>query len=202
MANRRGPGDEGSSNGPARTYQPSSDEEGRLYDEPVRLIRPKRLAIGLILILLGIIWLALDTYFGATTVPVTPSSHPAPVGVPQGAPQRTEGLSLNVRLLQAATVPGWQPPSGMHFVLIAVQAANHSAHTLYLSRSAFAISGKSRRITPIGFYPGHAGPFGVHGVASGDTMEGTLVFVLPVGAVPRMVRYTSVGRRQSLTWSL
>lgn len=182
---------------PPRPLGPLPADDGRTYDEPVRLLRRGRLAVGLGMILVAVLLIAVENLLGIHTAPlVRPAGVPAEAR-PLGIAQRTGTLRVNAKLLERQTVLGVQPaPAGRQYLIVAIQVVNGGTRIVTLASTDFRLLLNAAWM-PGGSYPGR--PLALS-VTPGTTVVGFVSFLVPQPLPSTALRYTPRGGGGALTW--
>jgi|GEM_PF-2613444 len=184
---------------PRRPLGPLPADDGRTYDEPVRLLRRGRLAVGLGMIVVALLLIVVENLLGVHTVPVA-----RPVGLPRdarplGIAQRTGTLRVNAKLLERqAALGGHQAPAGRQYLIVAIQVVNNGTRAVSLASTDFRLLLDAGG-TAGGSYPGK--PI-VSSVGAGKTVIGFVSFLVPQPLPATALRYTPRGGAGVLTWRL
>lgn len=183
---------------PRRPLGPLPADDGRTYDEPVRLLRRGRLAVGLSMIVVAVVLIAVENLLGIHSTPlVQPTAGVLSSTRPLGIVQRTATLSVNVKLLERhAVLGGHQAPAGRQYLVVAVQVVNSGVRAVPLASTDFRLLLDADG-TPGGSYPDR--PL-VPSVGAGKTVVGFVSFLGPQPLPATALRYTPRGGGSALTW--
>jgi len=184
---------------PHRPLGPLPADDGRTYDEPVRLLRRGRLAVGLGMIVVALLLIVVENLLGVHTAPLA-----RPVGLPRdarplGIAQRTGTLRVNAKLLERlGTLGGHPAPAGRQYLVVAMQVVNGGTRAMPLASTDFRLLLDAGG-TAGGSYPGK--PI-VSSVGAGKTVVGFVSFLVPQPLPVTALRYTPRGGAGVLTWRL
>ena len=169
-----------------------SEDDEHPRPERVSVARWSRVYVGLLLIAAAIIWSLINSRMGISV----PAPAPTPVAPAEsrqpalGEAQTAFGRTVNAKLLAVVDrVAGRPAQGGDHYVLIAVQVADHGAD-FALAPTDFALRSGTRVRAPGRSYPGHAGLPAHTRLQAHAVVTGTLVFEVPAGATAMDLAYT------------
>jgi hypothetical protein len=177
---------------PPRRLRGTDDPDDAPPEERMRPIRWGRVAVGLVMIVVAIIWLILDNRFGivVTTRTTTPTAVMSRAVPALGTPQALGGVQVNVKVEGKTTsVAGKQAPAHAHYLLVAVQIANRGGAAISPKAGDYHLRSDDREIASGAAYPGHPGGLFGGPVPPGATATGVLVFLVGDQQAPDLIAY-------------
>ena len=182
---------------PPQPLRPLPEDDGRTYDEPIRLIRRGRLAAGLGMILLAVLLIVVQNLLGIHATPFVRPAGVVGTARPLGIAQRTAGLVLNAKLLERRPALGGHPaPAGQQYLVVAVQVVNTGTRAVPLATGDFRLL-LNVAGTPGAPYPGK--PL-TRSVAARKAVVGFVTFLAPQPLLAAALRYTPPNGAPALLW--
>jgi len=180
-----------------RPLGPLPADDGRTYDEPVRLLRRGRLAVGLGMIVVAVLLIVVENLLGVHTAPLARPMDLPRDALPLGIAQRTGALRVNAKLLERrGTLGGHPAPAGRQYLVVAVQVVNGGTRAVPLASTDF------RLLLNAGGMPGASYPDKplALSVGAGKTVLGFVSFLVPQPLAATALRYTARVGGSALTW--
>lgn len=187
---------------PRRPVVPEDDhDDGEPSGERVSLVRWGRIWAGILLIVAGVVWLAIDNALGIYTTSSSSTATPAGQPLPAlGTAQSTGAAMVNAKEVgYYPSLSGKPAPAGERYLVIAVQVANRSAAALTLRPQQFSLWAHSATLAGDAYTTGHATLF-VQPLAPRATAEGYLTFRTSSGTTSGVLRYAPSAGAQPLSW--
>jgi len=166
--------------------------DDRVYSERVALIRWPRIWFSLTMILVAIIWIAIDNRLGIVdrTLAPTPTVFARKAVPALATPQVVAGIEVNAKLIsRMRTLEGTSSPPGFIYLIMAIQVINESPKAFPLSPDDFRVGANGGAPVQGRPYQGQASQLLTPHLAAGMRAEGLLTFLAPTNHTSALLQY-------------